>query len=750
MRRLKRNIGIIFVVMGMILLTSCGKEKDVTNVENNEENLQEQKEFVDVTGVTTLSSNNTWKYTKDMLDCELYEWSEDVVLPIPNLECSTGMKYIDGEFFALGVDYEEWQEYVGLLIEKYDAYVRYDSLVSENDACFVQLLDMENNLMANVVWEKDLPYYNLNNTVEAWVYVGSREKYTSLTNEEVLNKSLNKLGISDEKGFKVINISSKGNISDGFDVYYLATSQEYRELGEENPYMYLCVVKDDEIVFLEPEAIGVGDDSSIEFLRVGDSWKMYLVTTTYLCGDSHHRMEMYDLSDGCFVQESKETVYNIEELKDISNIVLKKNGEEIDIYKLDYNRSENLNVKEPYSTWLLGSKVAIIDDEGIKKVEAEIETETVEDYVETEKDYVETEKENSNISYRFEGDTLYVSGRGYVDEEDKSIWEENIHDIEKIVIEEGVTVIGYSAFREMPYLEEVIISGSVKVIENEAFVCCYKLNNVQINEGVEVIESQAFCYCDLMNINIPKSVKELGNKAFAYSVNLDNYKIPKDIELGDDVFYRTKMMDDMVAENGLAIVEGILYDGKLAEGNVVIPDTVTKIAPSAFYNNEKMTSVEIPESVVSIGDSAFASCKKLRSVKCKAVIEEIGMSIFSNCSLLESVELIEGIKLISFGMFSGCTSLKNIDIPKSVEDIHSQAFDSCSKLESIDISGVVSLGYDVFSQCGELKSVKTSKKLITVGNMLFSGCYSFETIYGEKGSYAEELARDLDYEFIIE
>lgn len=49
--------------------------------------------------------------------------------------------------------------------------------------------------------------------------------------------------------------------------------------------------------------------------------------------------------------------------------------------------------------------------------------------------------------------------------------------------------------------------------------------------------------------------------------------------------------------------------------SVTIPDSVTSIGGSAFYNCVSLTSVTIPNSVTSIGDEAFCNCASLTSIK---------------------------------------------------------------------------------------------------------------------------------------
>lgn len=753
---MKKNANRIIVITGLLLvasimLCSCGGDKKA-----KQEVAQEKEKYISYSNVSPLMNNNTWKYSSDDIGCEVYKWAEGVELPLPKPEETTGVEKVEDGYYALGMNKEKWEKYIKLLSEKYIVDVEYSDWLGEGDSCFVTVTDIENNILTYMSWSAEMPSYNMKNSFSITVHVGSNLKNTKYTNKEVLDMTMKELKITDYEGFGIVNVNSETNYIDGFDVYYIDPSEKH---SKENDIIgYLCVIKDDKIVLAEATYMYFNLNDSLEFLKVDGQWKMY-ATRLYMGGNMWHHLVEYELVEGKFIRSQEIDLQSIsKEAKgwsDVYCVALKKNGDAIDVYNIKRMTDTRIDLYE----W--GGKEFIINGSGMEWLDSSSENVNPNDEMTTEEmngdvqeetteDIVQNAKDNSDISCRLEGNTLYVSGKGYVSNEDKSKWEAYIHDIEKIVIEEGVEVIGYSAFREVPYVKEVVISGSVKIIESEAFIICSELNSIKLEEGIEVIGPQAFCYCDLMSLEIPETVKEIGYLAFAYSVNLDNYEIPTDVSIGSNAFYRTKMLDDLVAKTGLAIVNGVLYDGKLAEGDVVIPDGVTKIEEDAFYCNEKMTSVEIPESVVCIGDGAFESCKVLNKVKFNATVKEPGSGIFLGCAALEEIEIAEGIEVISFGMFRDCIALRKIKVPKTVRSIQTMAFSGCSSIESLDVSSIESIGFDVFSYCESLKSIKLPEKLDMEETMAFAGCQSLETIYGVKGTYAEKLAQKLDCEFIAE
>ena len=208
---------------------------------------------------------------------------------------------------------------------------------------------------------------------------------------------------------------------------------------------------------------------------------------------------------------------------------------------------------------------------------------------------------------------------------------------------------------------------------------------------VTAIADKAFYGYRTPNIYIPKTIKAIGEYAFARTVSSDEFRFicyegtekewaniavqegneELDPEYADDTpwfrLYECNLSGDMVYQASDDAATLVRYFG--ADSKVDIPaelggKPVTSIGEYAFVYCNSLTEVTIPEGVTSIGEWAFEGCSNLT----KAIIPE-------------------GVTSIGKGAFLSCRSLTEVTIPKSVTSIGELAFYGCEALATVYYGG---------------------------------------------------------------
>lgn len=120
----------------------------------------------------------------------------------------------------------------------------------------------------------------------------------------------------------------------------------------------------------------------------------------------------------------------------------------------------------------------------------------------------------------------------------------------------------------------------------------------------------------------------------------------------------TKGFEGAIIKN-LIVPKSIRVIGERAFANSKVQDIqfftgVEKIATAAFFGCTELKSLNLPVSVLSIGDSAFNACVSLTSVKLPEKLLLIGRVSFANCLSLESVYIPRRVQAIGDHAFMNC------------------------------------------------------------------------------------------------
>ncbi len=279
-------------------------------------------------------------------------------------------------------------------------------------------------------------------------------------------------------------------------------------------------------------------------------------------------------------------------------------------------------------------------------------------------------------------------------------------------------------------VKSVELPDSVKSIGNLAFSSCQSLTDITIPEGVTSIGEEAFYGCrSLPGINLPSGLTNIGRYAFSYCYGLTDIDIPVGATGGDWVFSHCIGLTHVTIPDGMTEIWGGMFSGCTELTAIEIPDSVTSIGDRAFSECSGLTEITIPSGVTKIGDWAFLECSGLTSINIPSDVTEIGGGAFSECSGLTDITIPSGVERIEVMTFVGCSKLKHITIPDNVTSIGYYAFYMCSALENIIIpSGVTEIGCSTFAECTNLDSISIrastppSLEVVEGEPLLFENC----------------------------
>ena len=308
-------------------------------------------------------------------------------------------------------------------------------------------------------------------------------------------------------------------------------------------------------------------------------------------------------------------------------------------------------------------------------------------------------------------------------------------DYEYALLDDGtVEITGYNGKAEKLTIPNMLNGKKVTSIDNRAFYLYNSLISIIIPDSVEKISVNPFAYCRTL-----KSIFVSSEHPYFFAI--------------DGVLFRK-------ADSCL-----ISYPKGREYTTYNIPQGITAIESSAFYDCKFLTRVTIPDSVTSIGDCAFSLCDSLTSITIPDSVEQIGTNPFTVCSALKSISVSpehpyfatidgvlfrkadkalisypagissstytipQGITAIGDSAFYYCDSLTSVSIPDSVTSIGDNAFYFCESLTSVTIpDSVTAIGDSAFSYCDSLTSVSIPDSVTAIGDEAFYSCSSLTSV----------------------
>lgn len=274
---------------------------------------------------------------------------------------------------------------------------------------------------------------------------------------------------------------------------------------------------------------------------------------------------------------------------------------------------------------------------------------------------------------------------------------ENCTSLEEVKIPASLENIGANAFSGCVQLASVDFGeqSSLSTIDSSAFKGCVKLQSITLpstdaadglsigpsafkgcsllaeatfSDDVVSIGGDAFEGCKISSLTFGADSKldSIGEYAFQHCKSLAAITLPASLSsVGWNAFYDTAYYDAPASWTGDSLkIDGCLVSVKpQAEGEYTLPEGVSVIAASAFYNCGKLTSAVLGEGLKNIGIHAFLYCGELLKISLPQSLVSIGDYAFKDCNKLVEIknESALDIKASSDEVFGGIgKNAKNI------------------------------------------------------------------------------------------
>ena len=242
----------------------------------------------------------------------------------------------------------------------------------------------------------------------------------------------------------------------------------------------------------------------------------------------------------------------------------------------------------------------------------------------------------------------HIDGKSNSTISSNRLWSDVKDDITKVVIGEGITVVGMgfgntNADEACKNLTTVELPKSLTDISNNAFANCTSLTDVDFSKCT-----------NLKHIN--------GVKFNSNHTNLSNGDGEKNEFLNCTALTRIDLSNCTKLER----IWSSGFEGCTNLEEVILPSTTQMIGQKTFKDCSKLTTINIPDSLIYISQNAFQADTALTNIDLNKV-ETIKESAFIESGLTE-IDLPESLTYVEQFAFNQCNNLQKISGGQGIQD----------------------------------------------------------------------------------
>lgn len=320
--------------------------------------------------------------------------------------------------------------------------------------------------------------------------------------------------------------------------------------------------------------------------------------------------------------------------------------------------------------------------------------------------------------------------------------------LKTLVISEGITMIGSTAFQQCPLLETVKIPSSVTTISGSAFTECTALTDVEFaeNSKLTTLRSNAFKGCSsLKRLVLPEGLTAVESGAFDNS-GLEELHLPSTLSkcctfnnvanlttLYCPTFVINKLYSGLTAYSKSPIETVIFISGES------IPST----QGSSYTGLQSLHTLVIPACVTQIDKNAFNGCYGLVQITNLSSVDWTpNFNIYASDDIPSDAE----IRRSENTPFEGKITKEDNGLVKYTYKGETRVLDcdrSVTNITAADLSEYTTIGGYAFLNCDKLTGIVIPSNIKTIGNHAFYCCTSLASVTIQDG-----VERIEDYAFL--
>lgn len=292
--------------------------------------------------------------------------------------------------------------------------------------------------------------------------------------------------------------------------------------------------------------------------------------------------------------------------------------------------------------------------------------------------------------------------------------------------------IGYRAFYGCSNAV-INLPASVENIEEEAFANCSKITNLILS--ATNVGRMAFYNCDLYNLTLTDSVKKINSYTFSENKNLTNiyigsglsslgsYNVPfrgsaslKQINVSSSNLYFSSEDGILYTKNKSEL---ILYPANKNTPTYSLPTNTVNIQNYAFQDNQHLTQLNLNSAIWGIAYGALSGCVSLTNI----YVPENNSRYSTQDGVLFNKAITE------LERYPPARTNKTYRIPITVIKLLDNSFSDSEQLETLNIpSNVTTIGSYAFSKSKKITNFVFEGSVSLIGGSAFNECSALEEI----------------------